>query len=450
MMPSMATIGSNRRPPVRLMLAASFFLLAALAAIFFWLPRRASASPFDVPGSVGLAGSDRPDDLRSYVAGDSVLEDLAAILVQNLDAGFGLVDWYRQENREMVLPTDRSPVLSAENQILHGSWLAEQDRQAAFTAWQKMFETHFVTASGLVIAKRELNGLGQGSSPALLPADPDAGNWPETLKYLRVLAIANSRWPSREIQSTISRTVDSLAIALGEGLSSDSVALIPTPAPTMDPAATPTPLPTATPTPDPLIRRESVIRLDSLDILALQYLGQQDARLESLSSEALDLVEGGLISDTLPLYAFSYAKPDNGSAEEAGGYVRFSGEHPVIALQPALETALHLAEVGRLDPRTLNWLTEHLLNDGALYSAYHIAQGQAISSEESLVGYALTARIARIVGDRRLYDAAANRLQWHLATSQTSQVRGAVFRQTADGLVTMTAEDNLWALLALS
>ena len=82
--------------------------------------------------------------------------------------------------------------------------------------------------------------------------------------------------------------------------------------------------------------------------------------------------------------------------------------------------------------------------------SYHIAQGQATSSEECLVGYALTARIARIVGDRRLYDAAANRLQWHLATSQTSQVRGAIFRQTADGLITMTAEDNVWALLALS
>lgn len=442
----------QRRPNPRRRIAVVIAIVLALAGILAYFRLRPEPGrPFIIPGASHVGGA------ADFHASPVLSEALAARLRQNLSTGSGLIAWYVQENREFGVPSSRSTELVAETQILYGQWLAEQDDQSGFESWLSTFQRDFISPSGLVYSTRTSQPAAAGqlvdaSQPdpdlahpegELLPADPATVSWPDTLCYLRTLAAAYDHWPTREIDSSIRQSANGLSESIGSSLASDSQTFIPTPAPTQDPGATPTPLPTATPTPDPARPLQPVIRLESLDLLTLAYLGQFDDRLAARYDEALAIAQGGLISATLPLYAASYST-------ETGGYVRFDDAAPVISLESALQTALHLAEVGHLDPRTLSWLKEHLLNDGALYESYHIVQGQATSPDESLTGYALTARMARIAGDQLLYDKAVERLAWHIATSQTSQVRDAVFRQSTDGTIRMLANDNVWALLALS
>lgn len=419
-------------------LVASLVIIAAgVYSIFLSIPRR----PFPVPGSASF------DPAMGYAVAPGLTDALATRLSANLQTDIGLLAWYQQENRELSILADYSTQYDATSQIAYGAWLVEQQQRQHFKTWLDRFTRSFLSPEGLVYARRQTVAADRPND--LVPADPATVSWPGTLSYLRVLEQAYAAWPSRSLDRVIQTSEASLQQVLASGLLTDSQVSIPTAAPTLDPAER-LPMPGDTTTQEttgsevqamqPL---EAVIRLDSLDLLALQHLGSRNPVLASRYEEALDLVEGGLISDDLPLYAAVWY-PDS------RGYVHFEGTYPEIDLVASLKVALHLAEVGRLDPRTLGWLSEHLLNDGALYARYHIAQGQPTSGEESLVGYALTARIARITGKEELYRKATDRLQWHLATSLTSQVRDAIFRQSPEGIVQMTAEDNIWALLAFS
>ncbi len=427
----------NRR---RWLLLGGLVLLILIGALVYFVFLAPDERPFAVPGSLASA------ETSAYSVNREVVSGIAGRLKANLETTPGLLAWYQQENRELAMPAAKSSLLDASEQIYYAIWLVEQGDKPAFKAWLSSFQANFISPDGQVYESRSLEEAAAAtpaSQPQLQAPDPATTSWPDTLLYVRALAMAYARWPQNDFDRAERAGVDNLGRVIGDRLVADSKTVIPTPAPTVDPGATPTPRPTATPTPDPVAPTEQIIQLHSLDLLTLKNIAVLDPRFQARYDEALSLVEGGLISDVLPLYATSYY-PKN------SGYVRFEGTTPVIDLESSLLVALHLAEVGRLDPRTLSWLGEHLLNDSALFTTYHIAQGQATSSEESLVGYALTARIARITGQEALYRKATDRLQWHLATSLTSQVRGAVFRQTENGVVSMTASDNIWALLALS
>jgi len=441
----MATIGSQDRTSKARWLVIFLILVLAAAGYLLWsLLRAPEKRPFIVPGSQAAA------DFAAVASREEVAK-LSQRLESNLLCGAGLVSWYQQANQELGQPARWSAELLAQDQLLYGFWLAEQGNQRAFGQWHEQFLATFLSPEGLVYASRQLALTGPVSTFSdlqaqnqLEPVAEPEPSWPDSLLYARVLALAYAQWPGAELDRQEHDLAESLGQAIGPGLSPDEVVAIPTPVPTQDPAATPTPKPEQPAEPAGNgFASEPVVRLSSLDLLSLKALAEIEPGFSSRYEEALALLRGGLISDALPLYAHSYlASPP--------GYVRFVSQAPVVDLTDSLSCALHLAEVGALEPRTLSWLMEHLLNDKVLYMSYHIAQGQASTAEESLSGLALAARIARIADREQLYRAAAERLLWHRATSPTSSVRDAIFRQDSQGLVTMTARENILALLALS
>lgn len=429
----MATIERQSRHSRKQMILAGVILgLVLLAGLIYLVFFAAPPRPFDIPGSA------LQDPAQTMAADPAMTEALLARVQLNLQTEVGLVDWYMQANRETGQPSQSAVTYDAQTQLYYASWLIEHQHKTDFQNWLAAFRTSFVAPDGQVYAQRTASSA--ETKNILEPADSQLAYWPDTLLFVRVLAQAYDAWPSRSLGAIEQQVRKQFGEQLASGDMTDDQIAIPDAAPTLDPAELP---------PDPTevqldkLPLKAVLRLDTLDLLTLKHLAELDPALQPRYEETLAIVKGGLISDTLPLYAATWY-PDN------RGYVRFEGTQPAVDLTASLKVALHLAEVGELDRRTQSWLSEHLLNDGALYTTYHIAQGQPVSGEESLTGYALTARLARIAGDAVLYSRAIERLQWHLATSQTSQVRDAIFREVENERIIMTSDDNIWALLAFS
>jgi hypothetical protein len=186
----------------------------------------------------------------------------------------------------------------------------------------------------------------------------------------------------------------------------------------------------------------SILRLASIDLYAMRQLALLDQRWQNLFDRSLVVAGGGYISDNLPLYALGYDTSQK-------GYLPFSGDAPAVDTEEALLTILHLTEIDRENPRSLSWIKDQIFNQKKVCVSYHVIQGQAFDETESIAGYAIIARIARIKGDRELYDAAIGLLLWHQATSQRSEALSALYRQDAEGLIQVRASDNTWALLAI-
>lgn len=182
--------------------------------------------------------------------------------------------------------------------------------------------------------------------------------------------------------------------------------------------------------------------LSALDLYAFSLLAQADSAYQGMYDAALALVEGGRISDALPLYAESYS-PDN------GGYIYYYGSSRAISLLPSMYTMLHLAEVGRLSPDSKAFLESQIFNVGYLYTAYDLFEGTPITSDELTSAYGLTLQIAGMTGNANLYVRTIEHMNRFVATLVTSPGRDLIFKSVSDQRNIVFAEDNLQAMLGL-
>jgi len=319
----MATIGANNRPrKVRWLLGFGILLLVAGVALLWLRDTAPAARPFAVPGS---------QDSSPFAAylDDKGAQTLSDRLNTQLMTSSGLVSWYQQAQEELGIPAQWSHKLIAQDQLLYGSWLAERGEQRSFAQWNEQFRAGFISPDGLVYAERTLTPESvpeklsePGSVVELEPVADEMVSWSDSLHYFRVLALAYDHWPQDELDLQEKALAANVARVLGTNLEPDQVVAIPTSAPTMDPAATPTPRPQSTvESADAGFARDPVIRLASLDLLALRALADLEPDLANRYAEAVALVRGGLISDSLPLYAYGYATLQQ-------GYVRFVSTAP--------------------------------------------------------------------------------------------------------------------------
>lgn len=183
-------------------------------------------------------------------------------------------------------------------------------------------------------------------------------------------------------------------------------------------------------------------QLSALDLYAFSLLAQADTSYQDMYDAALALVEGGRISDALPLYAEAYS-PDN------GGYIYHFGSDRAISLLPSMYTMLHLAEVGRLTPDSKAFLEAQIFNVGYLYSSYDLFEGTATTSDELTSAYGLTLQIAAVTGNSNLYVRTIKQMSRFVATLNTSPGRDLIFKRVEDQRNIIFAEDNLQAMLGL-
>jgi hypothetical protein len=408
---------------------AAALILGLIAWLSGWFVPPPVLIEAGLPGSA--LGESAEFQQSKPVADD--LHNRMVLLLKDDKTGL-LTTAYQLAGRYGEPPAKRSDQVLAQDQLLYGTYLLEQGWQEDFQTWWSSFDGVFIADNGLVKTRA-------GQDEQALLTDDDF--WRVNLASLRLLAQSCTIWPSAGRSAAMQKLSDEvLAIYGQQGLSADYAATVPTPAPTVDPAATPTPKPTATPAVTEPGMTIQVLRLATIDLFTMQSYAGLDERWQQIYEKYLTIVSQGYISDELPLYALGYEESQN-------AYVSFSGAVPSVNTEEALLTILRLCEIGQENPRSLNWLRKQLYNQRAIYESYHIAQGQPTSGLECVSGYAIVARIARINGDRDLYDAAIRRLLWHQATSLTSQARSAVFRENPEGLIFVYARDNTMALLAL-
>ncbi|MDD2580021.1 MAG: hypothetical protein PHX55_04565 [Eubacteriales bacterium] len=396
-------------------------LLAVMAVIWRFWPKRT-----DIPDiQFGLPDfpTDQSDLYDTYGDMTAALRDRAEL---RLADGLVWYEWYQQAGPLRQPPAQRSDSALLSDQLLYGQLLLEQKDRRDFTDWWEAFSTQWLESGG---SRFPLSGDNRW-----LPA--------EQQQVLQLLGQSMTLWPDAGRLDALQALSDQLLADYDGKLPSGLPVAVPSPLPAPDPAATPTPRPTATPTPDPTVPILTVVRLADLDLLALTDLIQIDEKWQPLRDEALRVIQDGYAGDELPLFALAWSADDR-------QYVLFSGDQPYLELEPSLRAMIHLAEIGQLPERCLSWLKDQLYNRGALYMAYHSVQGDpAVEGERPLI-YALAARLALTADDPVLYNLAVDRLLSYRATSQTSDVRSAIFRIEPDALVRVWSVDNLMALLVL-
>ena len=423
----------HQRKKTILIVTATGLALGLALGILGWL-----LGWFGIPKlqlSIGMPGSSTGTSaefrLQETIAAD--LEERMLILLRSSSSN-NLAAWYQPAGRLGKPAAIQAADYLAADQLRYGQYLLEQGKRQAFINWWQDFCLSFLTRESTIA----------GSLAVRESADYQTSDfWRNNLAALRLLAQSCVKWPDRQRQAELKNLSGVLLSMSAAGIPADFAAIVPTAAPTLNPAATPTPKPQATPTPSAADEPSlDVLRLASLDLYTMQQLAQLDIAWQAHYEHYLPIVRDGYLGDRLPLYAFGYD-------ENQQGYLPFTGDSPAADTGEALLTVLHLCEAGQEVTRSLSWIRDQLYNEKAIYTAYHIAQGSAASTEECVPAYAIVARIARIIDDPDLYAAAVGRLLWHQATSQRSEVLSLVFRQDQAGLIRVLAEDNTWALLAI-
>lgn len=216
------------RHPNRLLwqLIAGTAFLILIGVLVYFLFFASVKRPFPVPGSSmnSFAAENAASAETRFVVDHAVTSSLDERLKANLKTSFGLRTWYQQENRELAIPAAQSAELSAAEQLLYGAWLVEQGKKSEFQLWLSEFRAAFASPEGLVYAKRK---LAADSAAQLALAEPASSSWPDTLLYIRVLAMAYSRWPQKDLDRAEHAVVQTLGRAIGDSLVADSHAVIP-------------------------------------------------------------------------------------------------------------------------------------------------------------------------------------------------------------------------------
>ena len=412
-------------------------IVLLLAAFSVWYFTRSDSQDdklqFTFPGAQHQTAIDLSDD-----------EDAARQLYERIEAL--LFDpseqiwyrWYQLEARLGDPPAELSDETLISDQLLYGQYLLEQQDRRAFLNWWEAFETGFLHIEAA-----------EGSASAEIGYHVRYQPVQDTFRLLRILGQSCTLWPDQSRLNLFYAMSDDLLTYFDSGFPANVQISIPTPEPTLDPAASPTPWPEDQPEPDPSEQpRREAVSLSSIDLFTLQALTHVDTRWQDLYNRSTKLVLNGYLHDDLPLFALAWDP-------ETEIYLRYSGAMPGVDLEASLMTLLHLAEIGQAPQRSLAWLRGELINRRVLYTEYDIIQGVPINQNESILSYALAARIARVTDDQILYDQAIEKLLWHRATSPTSEALSAIFEvfelheATGQELVHVRADHNLWAMLSL-
>jgi hypothetical protein len=402
-------------------------VLAGVISIIVLSRRQSETITFDRSNP----GTARPE----YIFSDTTIGDRLKTNSQKLLlTDWGYRSWYRIPGRLSSQTAELSQTFLTRDQVTAAQVHLETGDQKALLADLARIRTLYRTPQGVLADYLTVDESGR----TILSNKYSIGT---TLTWLRLMAEGYNLTGSENLLNELKVSSASfLALSGDDGLlPANSYLAILQEAPRVDPAATPTIRPTISPT--PIVTEErAVILLSDIDLYAMKLLVPLDARWTNLFEKQRKILTNAIQSGPMPFFAYAY----DPLRDE---YIGFSGSQPLIQTEETLLTLLHLYEASENQDVALSYIRSQFYESGALYEQYHRATGIAATTDECITGYALLARIARIVDDQTLYRKATARLSWHLATNTRSAAYGTVFRTDDDDRVKVWARDNLTALL---
>ncbi|MFC6177524.1 hypothetical protein ACFQAV_11795 [Companilactobacillus huachuanensis] len=148
------------------------------------------------------------------------------------------------------------------------------------------------------------------------------------------------------------------------------------------------------------------------DLLTLKYFESDTKQQRKYYNNQVKMVQRGYLGDAFPLYASSYSW-------HSGAYSDNN-----LNTSEALETVLHLSEVGKVKKVTLNWLAQQVKTH-KLYNEYSI-NGAVTNKNQSSGSYALAAMIFAKNHDEKMYRYTM-KLMWNSqVTDKNSPIYGAL------------------------
>ncbi|CDM68523.1 putative membrane protein [Clostridium bornimense] len=175
------------------------------------------------------------------------------------------------------------------------------------------------------------------------------------------------------------------------------------------------------------------VTLSYMDLGALSILADVDKDYKEIEEKSKKIVEGGYISDAIPLYRKSY----NINEEE------YSKEENNDLLLTSM-IYLYKSEVGEDTSKFLYWVKDKLNKDGFLCSTYSSETGEATSKVESTAIYSVVAMVARNSRETNLYNKLKEKLS--LYKIDEGDLKGAFGYLENKEIYSF---DNLMAILAL-
>ncbi|GEO67893.1 hypothetical protein FD37_GL001547 [Levilactobacillus spicheri DSM 15429] len=148
-----------------------------------------------------------------------------------------------------------------------------------------------------------------------------------------------------------------------------------------------------------------------LDFKTLRFYERGTKAGRAAYREQLKVVNGGYLGDVFPLYAASF------------NWQTLAYATKNLNTSEALETLLHLAEIGQLRAASKGWLRQQVRHH-QLYNGYTTA-GSASDLGQSAANYALAAMIFATIGDRANYHRAMAWV-WQDQVTQASPLKGGL------------------------
>ncbi len=179
--------------------------------------------------------------------------------------------------------------------------------------------------------------------------------------------------------------------------------------------------------------KSDITTLCYIDLPTMKYLSNIDYNWKKIYGASLKLLDGGYISNTVPLYRKSYDRKTR----------KYDSDNIDTLL--SLICILNKAEVSQDVSTSVNWLTEKFKSDGAIYATYDPITGKEISDIQSTSIYGLLVRIGSKTGNQDLYNMALKKLKEFQVMDKNSVIYGG-YGDTKT--LQVYSFDNLNALLA--
>lgn len=176
------------------------------------------------------------------------------------------------------------------------------------------------------------------------------------------------------------------------------------------------------------------VTLCYIDLEALQYLNNIDFKWKSIRVESEKILNGGFISNKVPLYRKYYDIKTK----------KYDNDENVDMLLNTI-ILLDKVEVGQNISESLNWIIDKFKTDGAIYVSYNDATGEKTSDIQSTSIYANLLQIAEIENNKELYTLALRKLNAYQVLDKKSKLYGGYGDKKT---MQVYSFDNLNALLA--